>query len=198
MATGCDVWGAKRMSIAIMLRDRVLPAGLDWFIENGTLLGAHRNGKFIPHDDDFDIGIVITDIAAIEEAYSVIKERLPAPYEVRRISSYADKLEVYDPTYGLYTLEGYAGADFHYVTVDLQFHLRSDTGMCECLYRRGRPWRFDIGQVLPTTTMELEGETFPCPADTAGLLTMRYGCISEGAVFDEASGKYMMTPENTG
>jgi len=43
-----------------LLRDEVLDKlNLSWYIENGTLLGAWRNGKFIKHDDDFDIGVLI-------------------------------------------------------------------------------------------------------------------------------------------
>lgn len=36
-----------------------LPKTGEYFMENGTLLGAWRSGKFIPHDDDFDFGLLV-------------------------------------------------------------------------------------------------------------------------------------------
>ena len=57
---GCDKYGDQRLELAKLLRDEVFDKlNLSWYIENGTLLGAWRNGKFIKHDDDFDIGVLI-------------------------------------------------------------------------------------------------------------------------------------------
>ena len=53
--TGCDIWGNERMSLALVVCDILKRTSNIWFIENGTLLGAYRNGNLIPHDDDFDI-----------------------------------------------------------------------------------------------------------------------------------------------
>ena len=55
--------------------------------------------------------------------YEYIKENLNKKYECRLISTYANKIEVYDPKVGKYLLsELYGGADFHYVSIDLQFY----------------------------------------------------------------------------
>ena len=191
MGTGCDIWGSKRMELAITLRDLVLPKDLDWFIENGSLLGAFRSGKFIPHDDDFDTGAIIVDMDNIENIYRCIQDKLPLPYKARRISSYADKIEVYDPSYGSYMLEGYDGADFHYVTVDVQFHLLGDSGICKALYRRGNQYEFKLEDSLPTSEISLEGESFPCPKNPEKLLLTRYGSIREGAVYNPDLKKYV-------
>ena len=57
---GCDIYGSQRLELALYLKNHVLnELNKPWFIENGTLLGAYRNEKFIPHDDDFDIAILI-------------------------------------------------------------------------------------------------------------------------------------------
>jgi hypothetical protein len=37
-------------------------AQLPWFVTCGTALGCIREGRFIPHDDDIDIGIHFTDL----------------------------------------------------------------------------------------------------------------------------------------
>ena len=48
----------------------------EWFIENGTLLGAWRNGKFIPHDDDFDMVMLIDTLDDIKSIYEKINKKL--------------------------------------------------------------------------------------------------------------------------
>ena len=105
-------WGALRLELAVYLRDHVLPKlNIRWAIENGTLLAAYRNGKFIPHDDDFDICLFFDDYRpeALKEVCKKIKELLPPKYDCRVLfmpDAYADKIEVFQPSCGIYTLAG--------------------------------------------------------------------------------------------
>ena len=67
----------------------------EWFIESGTLLGAFRSGKFIPHDDDFDIGVFWPE-NALEHLFAlheVLVNRLPEPLQCRLVTSYCKKIE---------------------------------------------------------------------------------------------------------
>lgn len=125
LGAGCDKWGTERLALAIIVRNWLDKAQHSWFIESGTLLGAWRNGRFIAHDDDFDIALVIDteDVTGeLQRQCDIMSAALPAPYECRVTSSYCDKIEVFDPTHGDYALLGdqYLGARFHYVTIDLQ------------------------------------------------------------------------------
>ena len=46
--TGNDIYGKQRLELAVYLKNNILPyINNKWFIENGTLLGAYRNNKFI-------------------------------------------------------------------------------------------------------------------------------------------------------
>ena len=168
------MWGDHMLALAVAVRDFALPPSHEFFVENGTLLGALRDGRLIPHDDDFDFGVVISSMSEIDDIHEYISAHLPEPYRVRRVSSYADKLEVFDPTHGSRLLTGdhYQGADFHYVTVDVQFHLR-DGHMCKCLYRQpGHLWEFPLAMVHPLSQVVIEGEAFPAPGQA------RTGCQS--------------------
>ena len=46
-----------------------------WFIEAGTLMGAYRNGKMIPHDDDFDMGL-LGDEDELDRVYDYLNDRI--------------------------------------------------------------------------------------------------------------------------
>ena len=43
---GCDKYGKYRLELALYLKNNILNNYI-YFIENGTLLGAYRNNKFI-------------------------------------------------------------------------------------------------------------------------------------------------------
>ena len=195
--TGCDLYGKQRLELAIDLHDNVLPnIKQPYFIENGTLLGAWRNRKFIKHDDDFDYGILIEDEIKdkniIIEIFNHIKKNLNKKYECRLITTYADKIEVYDPSWGNYKLSPkYEGADYHYVTIDLQFYKRIDENHYQPMYYIN-PFNalVDVRLILPTRQIMLENEMFPAPFKIREFLTQYYGSLDPKAKYNSETGKY--------
>ena len=133
---GCDKYGKQRLELAIYLRDNILDKYKNnYFIENGTLLGAYRNRQFIPHDDDFDFTFLLNNLEEINDFYNYINENLNKKYKCRLIKTYAHKLEIYDESYGNYNLIGpqYNNNDYHYVTIDIQFYIKKGN-YYHCLY----------------------------------------------------------------
>lgn len=188
--SGCDIYGARRLRLAQLL----LPLLPGCWIENGTLLGAMRSGAFIPHDDDLDLAVLVE--GSLESTLSTLTmqlKALPPPYCVRTVNTYADKLEVYDPTAGKYALPPslYGAADYHHVSVDIQLYQEEADGRIRALYRSS-PHCTVIPRtvLLPLSSIVLEGVTFPCPRNVTAYLTATYGDISETAVFDPATGLY--------
>lgn len=202
MSIGADKWGAERLALAVHLRDDVLPHDWVFFMENGTLLGSFRDGKQISHDDDFDLAVIIDSVSEVGPMMAALSDRLRPPYKIRRVDTYADKLEVYDPGSGNYPLigPGYGNADFHCVTVDLQFYLRQGDDLRCLYYRKPDGVRTDgevhpRSRILPVGQALVEGESFPSPAMTREFLVSRYGCLDRGAVLDQDTGKYLPAPE---
>lgn len=189
--TGSNIYGEPRLELAKHLRDDVLEPNT-WFIENGTLLGAYRNNKFIELDDDFDIGMLITNSSQINHIYNKIKSKLNPKYDCRIIDTYSNKIEVFDPSYGSYNLsEKYSHVTYHYVTVDIQFYLKIDDKNFKQMYHIDPiDIIVNIDLIYPLKSILLESEHFPCPSKTKEFLENTYGCIEDGAVYNKETGKY--------
>ena len=191
--TGDDIYGIERMKLAVFLRDKVfVHMSNPIFIENGTLLGAWRNSKFIKHDDDFDYGILIDNKVEIVTIFEFIRDRLPEKYSCRLINSYADKIEIYEPSLGDNKLIGpsYNNTNYHYVTVDLQFYLKQSSGLYRWMYYISNPISIDNTIIEPCGEMLLEGEKFKCPNKIEEFLTLHYGYLGEDAVYSEETKLY--------
>lgn len=190
---GNNIYGKERMVLAVFLRDSVfsyLPNTI--FIENGTLLGAWRDSTFIAHDDDFDYGILIESRDEIPIILEAIRDSLQDRYSCRLIDSYADKIEIYEPLFGSYKLEGpsYNNTNYHYVTVDLQFYLKQYSGQYRCLYNIANSISIDRSVIEPLGEIQLEGELFKCPNKIEEFLKIHYGYLGEDAVYSEETKLY--------
>ena len=199
--SGMDRYGDQRLKLAVLMRDTVLnKINFPWIVENGNLLGAWRTGKFIPHDDDFDIAMFFEEDATLQLCivFKKIKELLPAPYEARLVSSYCDKIEVFDPTYGNYILHGpqYEGADYHHVTLDIQSYERCGD-VYHSLYNT-HPQYVKHKDLYPLGNITLEGEPFQAPANVEAALRGVYGSLSAKAKYNKELGKYIDPEEESG
>ena len=268
--TGCDIWGTQRLELAFIVRDYMrnfknfgrnneAPEKhatfilRDFCIENGTLLGAWRSGKFIPHDDDFDFALFIDLLPTREnekDTKSEVKTKSDTPtngilpltaqerdiardlrarlvleqikayldscldedglserYATRILTSYCDKIEVFEPKYGDFALVSeFYGEDarFYYVTVDLQPYIgiggqvkeSEQRDYDQVVYRapyraKTCPWHALKAQdIMSITDIALEGELFPAPCNVEAVLTHMYGFLGQGAVFNKETQKY--------
>lgn len=194
---GFDIYGEDRIKLALIIKEILNNLKLNWIIDNGTLLGAYRNGKVIQHDDDFDIMILIDkNNFNIDEITDKIRKHLPKPYECRIINTYTDKIEVYDPTIGKYILQSpiYKGADYHNITIDLQFSLVENDIAISTYRGNNVSFIFKMNDILPIKTINLEGIVFPCPNNPENYLKEIYGYIGLNAQYNNKTGKYEKKP----
>ena len=188
------LYGPKRVATAKAVLKALESRKSDFqlFVESGTLLGAYRNGKMLPHDDDFDLGIYVRDensmMPLLESLKATLDEILQKEYETRIVTSYSKKVEVYQPEFGKYP---FRDTDYHNVTVDVTAFVDDGGGNLRMPHSSYDWFRTQRENIFPLWTIVYEGETFPAPRNPEQFLVDMYGYIGEGAVFDPETKKYV-------
>jgi hypothetical protein len=189
---GNDIYGRSRLELAKLVKPVLDQIGLTWFLDAGTLLGAYRNGKLIPHDDDFDIAAYLpafkdNDLTSL---HTKIAPLLPDPYQIRVVTSYARKLEIFDTTSDTFELPPqYGGADFHTVTVDIQIMTDSRDW---AIYLHDMLGHVLVPQdsIIPIGKIRCEEQLFNSPSDIVRFLEAQYGYIGVDAFYDPQTKLY--------
>ncbi|MBU0459887.1 MAG: LicD family protein [Nanoarchaeota archaeon] len=191
---GNDIFGEERLQLAKIVKTALNSSGVIWFLDGGTLLGAYRNGKFIHHDDDFDTAVYFANYKEKEliDLMHHIKQELYPPYDIRMVTSYASKLEIFDTTSRRYLLPGseYKGADFHTVTVDIQVMTDIDDSVIS-LHDLLRHLKIPKESIQPIGKIMCEGVAFNCPHLVEEYLKAQIGYLGLNARFDSETRKYV-------
>lgn len=148
-------------SIATVL-DAVAATGLEPFLAYGTLLGAVRDGSFIGHDSDADIGYVSRyehPFDAIRESFRVQRALIKMGYRTTRYSGLAFKVRVLEADGRPRGLDVFGG-----LMIGDHLYLMGEVG-----HPFRREWIFPLGETT------LEGRTYPAPARPEMLLEAMYG-----------------------
>ncbi|OLF17320.1 class I SAM-dependent methyltransferase [Actinophytocola xanthii] len=141
------------------LRDE---GGVDAFLAFGALLGAVRDGRFIPHDSDADVAYLSRHTSPVDvarESYELERVMIRAGYWTWRFSSADFKVIVPDPEGGR-AIDVFAG-----FVVEGTFYLMPEV----------HAPNFDTAVILPLGEVELEGRRITAPADPEALLEITYG-----------------------
>ena len=188
------LYGPKRVAVARAVLKAIEPRKDEFqiFLDGGTLLGAYRNGKMLPHDDDFDYGLYIRNeestMDLLESLKAHLDATLPSNYKTRIITTYTKKVEVYEPDFGNYPFSEFGV--YHNVTVDITAFVDDGEGQVRIPHYRYGWFRTRKENLLPLTSIVYEGQTFPAPCNSEQLLVDMYGYIGEGAVYDPETKKY--------
>lgn len=145
-----------------VLDDLVDECGLDAYLGYGGLLGAARSGRTIGHDSDLDLAYLSRHthpFDVIRECRAAERTMIRRGWQVVRMSAAGFKIWVPLPS------GRQAGVD-----VFASFHVGDHFHVAGSL--RGR---LDRSALVPFGEIELEGVTFPAPADVAAFLAFTYG-----------------------
>jgi SAM-dependent methyltransferase len=141
---------------------RLTGAGVDAFLAFGALLGAVRDGSFIPHDSDADVGYLSRHTSPVDvarESFALERAMIEAGYWTWRLSAADFKVIVPDPEGGR-AIDVFAG----FVTEGV-FYLMPEVATDS----------FREEMILPLGEVELHGRKIAAPADPEALLEITYG-----------------------
>lgn len=136
--------------------------GVEAFLAYGTLLGAVREGDFIGHDSDIDLGYVSRHthpVDVVRESFQLQRELIGRGFLVDRYSGAAFKVDVREADGSLRGLDVFGG-----YLLDGQLYLMGEIGT-----------PFSPDWVFPLTTSTLAGRSLPVPARPDKLLEATYG-----------------------
>ena len=193
---GNDVYGDARLVLAKQVTSVLNEGALTWFLDGGTLLGAYRMGRVLPQDDDFDTAVYLPDYQGEQDLAELVRDleaAISPQYRVRVLSSYAHKVEIYDPTSRCYSLpsDEYKGADFHTVTVDIQVMTDGPDDSVVYLHDMLSTVFVPAKTLQPRGEIECDGTVFSCPGDIKGFLGAQYGYLGTDAEFDPLTKRYV-------
>ena len=189
------IYGLYRTELALEVSRILNTLNLNWFIESGTLLGAWRNNKLLPEDDDFDMAVIL-DNNNIDIKLKYLKRKfdllLPTKYSCRIVNTYCHKLEIYEEQYGNYILPDpkYKGADFHNVTIDLQVYYEKKNRLFPLYYVYKSEVSIPLKYIYPIKTINLENNIYNCPYNPKKVLESIYGYLGKDYILNIDTGKY--------
>ena len=135
--------------------------GIDYFLQDGTLLGLYRDGKIFDHDRDTDIGVLHNTFNP-----EVFKHLYSHGFKLARSFGYVhNSLEV--------------GVTRNGVKTDLFFHyVRDDDKQYHCAFGGAPAYNLRIDYVydiFDTKRVDYLGHNFSVPVDELKFIQTKYG-----------------------
>jgi phosphorylcholine metabolism protein LicD len=169
-----------------ILSDILNSAKIEYWIDQGTLLGAYRRGKFIARDSDADIAIRNED--HFEALSELLESNLPSAYGWEIKEDHCRGYRIWLKTGGTFkgTFEG-RGIQWPLVCCDAMFYQYNEHDKTYVQQYQG----FGVETlfipetvIFPLGQIEFEKSMYPCPTRVEEYLEIQYGYIGEDAHWD--------------
>ena len=169
-----------------VLSDILNSAKIEYWIDQGTLLGAYRHGKFIARDSDADIAI--RNEEHFETLSELLESKLPSVYGWEMKNHHCRGYRIWLKTGGTFngTFEG-REIQWPLVCCDAMFYQYNEQDKTYVQQYQGFGVdTFFIPEtvIFPLDQIEFEGGMYPCPARVEEYLEIQYGYIGEDALWD--------------
>jgi phosphorylcholine metabolism protein LicD len=166
---------------------------IEYWIDQGTLLGAHRHGKFIARDSDADLGI--RNEAHFEALPELLESALPTAYGWELKGSHCRGYRVWLKAGGSFegSFEG-KKIEWPLVVCDVMFYQHDKQNNTYVQQYRGfgvDTFFFPEDVIFPLGEIEFEGNKYPCPARVQDYLEIQYGYTGEGAIWDPETDRWV-------
>jgi len=183
----------EQIELLSVLTDILIPAKIEYWIDQGTLLGAYRHGKFIERDSDTDIAI--RNEEHFEALPELLESRLPSAYGWERKGNHCRGYKVWLKTGG--TFNGiFEGRDIQWpqVVCDVLFYQYNEQDKTYVQQYQGfgvESFFFPETVIFPLDQIEFEGSMYSCPNQIEEYLEIQYGYIGEGAFWDPEINRWL-------
>jgi hypothetical protein len=177
-----------------VLSDILNTAKIEYWIDQGTLLGAYRHGKFITRDSDADIAI--RNEEHFEALTELLESKLPSAYGWERKGGHCRGFKIWLKTGG--TFNGtFEGRDIQWplVVCDVMFYQYNEQDKTYVQQYQGfgvDTFFFPEAVIFPLNQIEFEGSMYPRPARMKEYLEIQYGYIGEGASWDPEIDRWIL------
>eukprot|EP00008_Paramoeba_atlantica_P010204 CAMPEP_0201490414 /NCGR_PEP_ID=MMETSP0151_2-20130828/26540_1 /ASSEMBLY_ACC=CAM_ASM_000257 /TAXON_ID=200890 /ORGANISM="Paramoeba atlantica, Strain 621/1 / CCAP 1560/9" /LENGTH=332 /DNA_ID=CAMNT_0047876377 /DNA_START=92 /DNA_END=1090 /DNA_ORIENTATION=+ len=196
----------KRLECLRICAEWLTSLGISYFLSDGTLLGAFREGKMIDMDIDTDLSIFEKDFVKVFEGASL----LPEGYVLDCTSGGVDwSTQLHSPFSGvgakkltLIDIRDYSDivqetqapeTDIYTYTLDGEFFKNNYAKTNQAVHLRR--WREDV--ILPLSSISFEGVEFNSPSKPKEFLEELYGYIGENAYWCPDAKRYFQRPQET-
>ncbi|MCK5431620.1 MAG: LicD family protein [Gammaproteobacteria bacterium] len=187
-----EVIAANRMihpqveELLSVLSDILNSAKIEYWIDQGTLLGAYRHGKFIARDSDADIAIRNED--HFEALPELLESKLPSAYGWEIKEDHCRGCRIWLKTGGTFkgTFEE-REIQWPLVCCDAMFYQYNEHDKTYVQQYQGfgvETFFIPETVIFPLGQIEFEESMYPCPTRVEEYLEIQYGYIGEDAYWD--------------
>ena len=168
---------------------------IEYILDQGTLLGAYRYNKMIPHDHDIDLAIYSKE--TFDKLFFILQNELSKEYNLKK-KTY--KYEVSLPGVGTVIQHN---DEYSLVSLDIYWYRARNRTISDVKTYGGDLIQYyytfsDLGltiqdesNIFPLKTIIFESIECPCPNNIKTYLETNYGYIESDCKFDKKLKKYV-------